>query len=99
MGPDETIQQTASPTADHPLASTIQFSSHQRAAKTRRGTNPTQEPDGRQEHHPKQGGGPGTQQRIHATAFRPFHASTPTPSDHPAGPAGTTPAQHAQRIS
>ena len=45
------------------------------------------------------GGGPGTQQRIHATASRPFHASTPTPSGHPAGPAGTTPTHHTQGIS
>ena len=46
-----------------------------------------------------QGGGPGTQQRIHATASRPFHASTPTPSGRPAGPAGTTPTHHTQGIS
>ena len=52
MGSDETIQQTTGPKAGHPLASTIQFSNHQHTDRTRRGTNPTQEPDGHQEHHP-----------------------------------------------
>ncbi len=77
-----------------PLSSSQATSAPPRPAT---GQHPMQEPDGRQEHHPKQGGGPGTQQRIHATASRPFHASTPTPSDQPAGPAGTTPAQHARK--
>ena len=53
IGSDETIQQTTSPKAGHPLASTIQFSNHQHTDRTRRGTNPTQEPDGQQEHHPQ----------------------------------------------
>ena len=62
------------------------------------GQHPTREPTG-DGNTTNKGGGPGTQQRIHATAIRPFHASTPTPSDHPAGPAGTTPTRHAQGIS
>ena len=53
MGPDETIQQTASPTASHPLASTIQFSNHQHTIRTRHRAKPHAGPDGHQEHHPQ----------------------------------------------
>ncbi|WP_232348793.1 hypothetical protein, partial [Bifidobacterium sp. M0404] len=51
---------------------------------------PTQDPtgDGNTTH---KGGGPGTQQRIHATASRPFHASTPTPTGQTAGPQARPP--------
>lgn len=83
----------------HPLASTIQFSNHQHAASTRTRQHPEQETNGRQEHHPHQGGGPGTQQRIHATAFRPFHASTPTPASQPAGPQARPPRRPRRGIS
>ena len=62
------------------------------------GQHPTREPTGGGNTTHK-GGGPGTQQRIHATAFRPFHASTPTPASQPAGPQARPPRRPRRGIS
>ena len=66
--------------ASHPLASTIQFSNHHHTTRTRHGTTPAQEPDGRQEHHPQgwRSGNP-TAHSCHS----PFDRSTPARPHHP----------------
>lgn len=96
MGPDETIQQTAGTKASHPLASTIQFSSHQHADDTRHRAHT---PHGNRRATgtpPTPGWRPGN------PTAHPCHSLQTVPRQHarasqPTGrPAGTTPAQTAQ---